>query len=142
MHKAVLPEKHFIQHAYCKRAWMAKLPLLLETLLQHLGNLAIIDMKNKNAAAYGCGNTRKPMQVLVLPTQRPFGRTAGNIIQHSGLFCKGRFLSLYSLRLCCIRALLLTLCGSFSCAAFLFFARCLSGVETPPRYCGEKRDTD
>ena len=32
-------------------------------LLQLRHNLAIIYMKNKNAAAYGCANTHKPAQV-------------------------------------------------------------------------------
>ena len=55
----------------------------------------IINLKNKNAAACGCANTHKPAQVLDPPTQRPKGRTAWDIIQQSGLSCKGWFLLSY-----------------------------------------------
>lgn len=37
--------------------------------LQNVTRFVIIYPKNKDAAAYGCGNTRKPMQVLAPPTQ-------------------------------------------------------------------------
>ena len=65
---------------------------ILWALLQWCSFPAIIDTKNKNAAACGCANTRRPAQVLRPPTQRPFGRTAWNIIRQARLFCKGWFL--------------------------------------------------
>lgn len=55
----------------------------------------MIGMENKNAAVCECANTHRPAQVLIPPTQRPFGRTAWNIIRHSDPFRKGRVLSLY-----------------------------------------------
>ena len=59
--------------------------------MQSLEILAIIDMKNKNAVAYGCANTRKPMQVVTTPTQRPKGRTAGILCDIPVLPARGGF---------------------------------------------------
>ena len=56
---------------------------------------AIIVTKNKNAAACGWGNTRRPAQVSNPPTQRPKGRTAWNMIRQSGLFVKGGFVGMF-----------------------------------------------
>jgi hypothetical protein len=37
--------------------------------LKAMENIAIIQLKNKNAAAYGCANTHMPAQVSLPPTQ-------------------------------------------------------------------------
>lgn len=63
-----------------------------ENHLQSRSILVIIILKNKNAAAYGCGNTHKPAQVPnhLHNGHRPHRR---NIIRHSDPSCKGRVLS-------------------------------------------------
>ena len=43
--------------------------IFLQNDLKATENIAIIRLKNKNAAAYGCANTHMPAQVLPPPTQ-------------------------------------------------------------------------
>lgn len=62
---------------------------MVNFLLYCRGFHGIIDTKNKNAAAYGCANTRKPAQVKTPPIQRPQTASAWDIIRHSTLVCKG-----------------------------------------------------
>lgn len=102
---------------------------------------AIIDLKNKNAAACRCANTRKPAQVLALPTQRPFGRTAWDIIRHSGPSCKGWFLLLYPFAPVCMRTSFLTLCRLCPAQRFCFSPGAFGGG-CPRRCCGEKPERE
>ena len=81
---------------------------------------AIIDLKNKNAAASRCANTWKPAQVLEPPTQRPFGRTAWNMIRHSGLFVKGGFCRCVPVVVSHEEAPLLALCRHCPAQRFCF----------------------
>lgn len=93
-----------------------------DTLLQWRENPAIIDVKNKNAAACGCANTRKPAQVRYHLHNGPKGRTAWDIIRHSGPPRKGRVLplSFLSCAAVCMGALLLALCGDSLHSVFVF----------------------
>jgi hypothetical protein len=47
----------------------ASFALFLQNDLKAMENIAIIQLKNKNAAAYGCANTHMPAQVSLPPTQ-------------------------------------------------------------------------
>src|SRR5699024_5455600 len=65
---------------------------------------AIIDTKNKNAAACECANIRKPAQVLRPPTQRPqVGRTAWILYDDSAPHARGGF-AVFSPCLCRIKS--------------------------------------
>lgn len=59
--------------------------------LQVSRNLGIIDMKNKNAAACRCANTRKPAQVIPAPTQRPLAAPHGILYDIPAFLVKGGF---------------------------------------------------
>jgi hypothetical protein len=100
-----------------------------ESILQIRRIPAIIDLKNKNAAACGCCSTRKPVQVLALPTQRRT-RTAWIIIRQTAFSRKCRF-AFIVLRSAGRKTPLHALCRLRTCTAFLFFAR-RPGAHSPP----------
>ena len=100
-----------------------------ESILQIRRVPAIIDLKNKNAAACGCCSTRKPVQVLALPTQRRT-RTAWIIIRQTAFSRKCRF-AFIVLRSAGRKTPLHALCRLRTCMAFLFFAR-RPGAHSPP----------
>lgn len=80
----------------------------------------IIDTKNKNAAAYGCANTRKPAQVKSPPIQRHQTVSAWDIIRHSTLVCKGCLCCIYSGHFL-LGGICFSHCAGLLCAVFLFF---------------------
>ena len=81
--------------------------------------LAIICLKNKNAAAYGCANTRKPAQVLTPPTQRPLAAPHRILYDNPVFLVKSGFVVIY-LCLCRMRRSLLTLCRLCPAQRFCF----------------------
>lgn len=87
--------------------------------LQLSRNLGITDMKNKNAAACRCANTRKPAQVLGPPTQRPLAAPHGILYDIPALPARGGF---------CRCILVPVLHKSFR------FLRCV-GVSPARRFC-------
>ena len=55
--------------ALLRKKRRASFALFLQNDLKAMENIAIIQLKNKNAAAYGCANTHMPAQVSLPPTQ-------------------------------------------------------------------------
>src|SRR5699024_5054017 len=82
-------------------------------------------------------NTRKPAQVLRPPTQRPSGRTAWNMIRHSGLFVKGGFCRCVPVVVLHEEAPLLALCRHCPAQRFCFSPN--PGGASPLGGCGEER---
>ena len=92
--------------------------------------LAIICLKNKNVAAYGCANTRKPAQVLTPPTQRPLAAPQRILYDNPFFLVKSGFVVI-CLCLCHMRSSLLTLCRLRPAQRFCFSPN-PRGL-TPPR---------
>ncbi len=88
--------------------------------LRWRGNPAIIDLKNKNAAAYGCANTRKPAQVKAHLYNGLQTVSAWDIIRHSTLVCQRVLLAYLFLPLFVGWNTLFTLCW-LARTVFLFY---------------------
>lgn len=78
---------------------------------------AILKLENKNAAACGCANTRKPAQVTQPPTQRPRAAPHGILYEISSLFTRVGFVVIPK-----------------SASGFVRFHRCV-GVYPAQRFC-------
>ena len=102
---------------------------MVNFLLCYRGFRDIIDTKNKNAAAYGCANTRKPAQVSshLYNGLKPFPH--GILYDIPSFFARvplpypSRYSHLYG-------GICFSHCVGLHCAVFLFFDR-PPGVETP-----------
>ena len=98
--------------------------------LQVSRNLGIIDMKNKNAAACRCANTRKPAQVIPPPTQRPLAAPHGILYDIPALPARGGFAVVFSC-LRCIRAFASCAVWEFLLHGVFVFRPAPAGAKAP-----------
>ena len=90
---------------------------------------AIINTKNKNAAAHGCSNTRKPAQVPIHLHNGPRAAPHGILYDIPALHARGGFCRFISVPVC--MRLVLALCGVILHGVFVFHPACGDGSPVP-----------
>ena len=90
---------------------------------------AIINTKNKNAAARGCSNTRKPAQVPIHLHNGPRAAPHGILYDIPALHARGGFCRFISVPVC--MRLVLALCGVILHGVFVFHPADRLGASCP-----------